>query len=78
MHGCSIGGPATGDDCLRRCAALATSGRRPDLSMIQLRFGHASLKTTFDICTAPHGDRAGLRALDQRLQGGHDSTHENP
>lgn len=48
-----------------------------DFHAIQLRLGHASIKTTFDIYghRLPHGDRAGLRALDQRLPGG---TTESP
>jgi len=40
-----------------------------DFHAIQLRVGHASIKTTFDIYghRLPHGDRLGLQALDQRL-----------
>ncbi|MET8147122.1 hypothetical protein ACIBSW_12220 [Actinoplanes sp. NPDC049668] len=44
-----------------------------DFHAIQLRQGHASIKTTFDIYghRLPHGDQTALRALDQRLPGGH-------
>jgi len=42
-----------------------------DFHAIQLRLGHASIKTTFDTYghRLPHGDRVGLQALDQRLPG---------
>jgi integrase len=42
-----------------------------DFHAIQLRLGHASIKTTFDVYghRLPHGDQAGLQALDQRLPG---------
>ena len=42
-----------------------------DFYAIQLRVGHASIKTTFDIYghRLAHGDRLGLQALDQRLPG---------
>jgi hypothetical protein len=51
-----------------------------DFHAIQLRLGHASIKTTFDIYghRLPHGDQPGLRALDQRLPGGNrDSAQES-
>lgn len=40
-----------------------------DFYMIQLRLGHASIKTTFDIYghLLPHGERDRLQALDGRL-----------
>jgi integrase len=40
-----------------------------DFYMIQLRLGHASIKTTFDTYghLLPHGERDRLQALDERL-----------
>jgi integrase len=40
-----------------------------DFYAVQLRLGHASIKTTFDIYghRLPHGEQTGLRALDVRL-----------
>lgn len=42
-----------------------------DFHAIQLRLGHASIKTTFDIYghRLPHGNQLGLQALDLRLPG---------
>ena len=50
-----------------------------DFHAIQLRVGHASIKTTFDIYghRLPHGDRLGLQALDQRLPADTATTPES-
>jgi len=49
-----------------------------DFYSIQRRIGHESIRTTFDVYghRLPHGDKEGLKALDERLEGRRGKTRK--